>query len=131
MPSQVRSAVSNGSRILDGIDHRSTVARRYRDITQSISSDLGNDLTEAQLQLARSAAGLAILREFLDKRIINGEGRVEAVEYCRISNSLTRVLSVLGCERLPRDITPNEQGTLERILASLEADEITDVDTDD
>jgi hypothetical protein len=103
-----RSAVANGSRLLDGLDGRSAPARRYRDIAVAIATDLGgyDSLTEAQLQLVRSAAGLTVLREALDAKALNGE-RIDVGEYCRISNSLRRLLSTIGLDRTSRDVTPS------------------------
>ena len=100
-----RTKTANRSRVLDGVDGRSLVARRYREISAAIEIDMGGDLTEAQLQLVRSAAGLAILRENLDTKIVNGEPiRIE--EYCTISNSLRRILKTCGLTRVARHITP-------------------------
>ena len=103
-----RTAIGNGSRVLDGVDGRSHVARRHVEISASIASDLGGAalLSEAQLQLIRSAAGLVILREDLDSKAVNGE-RIDVATYCRISNSLRRVLGTIGLKRVPRDITPD------------------------
>jgi hypothetical protein len=106
-PAAQRSAVANGSRLLDGLDGRSAPARRYRDVAIAIAVDLGgyDNLTEAQLQLVRSAAGLTVLREGLDAKALNGE-RIDVAEYCRISNSLRRLLATVGLDRVPRDVTP-------------------------
>lgn len=103
----IRSSITNGTDLLPHIDGRSVVARRYRDIQNAIASDLGglSVMTEAQLQLARSAAGLTLLRERLDAKAVNGES-VDDMQYCRISNSLSRVLVALGIERKAKDITP-------------------------
>jgi hypothetical protein len=89
------------------VDGRSTIARRYREIGAAIATDLGGgaELTEAQQQLIRSAAGLVVLREKLDVLAVNGE-KVDIGEYTRITNSLTRLLSAIGLERVPRNITP-------------------------
>ena len=40
-PSTIRSKVANGSALLDGIDARSAPARRFKDLQQSMTSDLG------------------------------------------------------------------------------------------
>ena len=106
-PSKVRSAVANGSRLLDGLDARSAPARRYRDLQHAIAQDLGGPdaLTEAQLQLIRSAAGLVVLREALDAKALNGEP-IDTAQYTRIANTLRRVLSTIGLQRRPRDVTP-------------------------
>lgn len=111
-PAAVRSAVANGSRLLDGLDGRSAPARRYRDLTATLASDSGgrDNLTEAQFQLIRSAAGLVVLREALDAKALNGE-EIDTGDYCRISNSLRRLLSTVGLDRVPRDVTPNRDVT--------------------
>jgi hypothetical protein len=102
-----RSAIANGSRLLDGLDARSAPARRYRDLANAIAQDIGglDVLTQAQLQLARSASGLVVLREALDAKLLRGEP-VDVAAYCRISNSLRRLLSTIGLKRVPTDITP-------------------------
>jgi hypothetical protein len=112
---RARSAISNGSALLTGLDHRSAPARRFRDVINSLASDLGGAdvLSEAQLQLVRSAAGLIVLRERLDLRALNDE-RVDTSEYARITNSLRRVLATLGLQRVPRDVTPSLSDYLKR-----------------
>jgi hypothetical protein len=65
-----RSAVSNGTRLfcVDGLDGRSQTARRFRDLVETIGSDLGGHerLSEGQKQLARRAATLSIMAESTD-----------------------------------------------------------------
>jgi hypothetical protein len=92
------------------LDLRSAAARRYRDCVHAIAADLGgyDQLSEAQVQLVRSAAGLVVLRERLDAKALEDE-RIDVAEYCRISNSLRRVLSTIGLKRVPRDVTPDLQ----------------------
>jgi hypothetical protein len=112
---RARSAISNGSALLTGLDHRSAPARRFRDVINSLASDLGGAdvLSEAQIHLVRSAAGLIVLRERLDLRALNDE-RIDVSEYCRISNSLRRLLATLGLQRTAKDVTP----TLDQYLRS-------------
>ena len=61
--------------MLDGIDARSAPARRYRDISLALASDMSviDNLSEAQRQLVRSAAGLVVIREYWDGKSLNGE----------------------------------------------------------
>lgn len=118
---RIRSAVTNGRRLIEGLDARSAPARRYRDLQSAMAADLGglDYLTEAQLQLVRSAAGLVMLRERLDSKALNGEP-IHTATYCRICNSLRRVLSTVGLKRVAKDITP----TLAQYLdAKAEAEE--------
>jgi hypothetical protein len=58
-----RSRVSNGRDLLPGIDGRSTVARRYRDIASAILVDQGGEelCSESRKQLVRRFAAAAVL----------------------------------------------------------------------
>ena len=70
-----RSRVTNGTDVLPGIDQRSTVARRYRDICAAIASDQGGaeHLSEARHQLIRRFAAAAVLAEQIEARMAMGE----------------------------------------------------------
>src|SRR5258705_6558756 len=70
-----RTRLGTGSAILEGIDGRSHIARRYREIGAAIAVDCGgvSGLSESLQQLIRTAAGLVILREALDVKAVNGE----------------------------------------------------------
>jgi hypothetical protein len=101
-----RTRVANGSIILNGVDGRSLIARRFKELAAAIALDLAgelDELTEAQRQLIRTASGLIVLREDLDTKIANGE-QVDVAEYVHISNGLRRVLATIGLERRPKDI---------------------------
>lgn len=100
-----RTAIGNGSAVLAGVDGRSLIARRYREISASIAIDLGGEdvLTEGQKQLLRTIAGLVVLRENLDTKIVNGE-RVNSGEYTHIANGLRRCLATVGIERRARTV---------------------------
>ena len=102
-----RTATGNGSRILEGIDGRCSVARRYAEIAGAIAADLGghDELTELEHHLVRSVAGMVVLRERLDAKVINGES-VNTATYCRLSNAARRIAATLGLERRPKDVTP-------------------------
>ena len=92
--------------MLAGVDGRSLMARRFREIVTSIESDLGGDLTEAQRHLIARAATLAIWCEEREGEL--GEGKeFDAGAYATIANAQRRLLSDLGLERRMRDITPS------------------------
>jgi len=105
-PSKIRSAVANGSRLLNDLDARSAPARRFRDIMQDIISDCGgrDEISEMELHLIRNVAGLVVMRENLDTKILQGE-HVDTGVYCRLSNSLNRILSTLGLKRRVIDVS--------------------------
>ncbi len=64
----VRSRVTNDSTLLAGVDGRSAIARRYRDLVDAINSDLGGDdaISEGQRQLARRASALSVQCEQIE-----------------------------------------------------------------
>lgn len=56
-----RSRVSNGKDLfLDGVDGRSAIARRYRDILAQLTSDIVGDPSEARTIIIRRATQLAV-----------------------------------------------------------------------
>src|SRR3984893_17129866 len=65
-----RSSVSNGTRLfaISEIDGRTSTARRFRDIIETVTSDLGGKdlLSEAQRQLIRRASALSIMCESVE-----------------------------------------------------------------
>ncbi len=106
-PAAMRSAVTNRTRLFLGKGgDLSVVGRRLRDIRDAIASDLGGDdqLSEAQQQLIRRAATLAIHCEQMESDMARGDG-ADMDEYATMTNVLRRVLTTLGLRRIPRDIT--------------------------
>ena len=110
-----RSRVANGSSLfLPGVDGRSAIARRFRDIFNAIISDLGGstEVSEAQSQLCRRAAALSVACEQIEAELAAGNV-VPLSGLITATNALRRVLDTLGLERRQRDITP----TLDQYLS--------------
>ncbi|SUZ31110.1 hypothetical protein ROE7235_00845 [Roseibaca ekhonensis] len=82
------------------------MARRFREITAGIESDLGGDLTEAQKHITARAATLACWCEERETELAQGQD-FDALQYSTVSNALRRLLSDLGLERKAKDITPD------------------------
>jgi hypothetical protein len=80
-----RSAISNRSRLLPGIDGRSATARRFRDICYE--TEIGGNVTEVERDLVRQAAGLTLRAEQLQAAIVRGEA-VDNDELIRLSRTL-------------------------------------------
>src|SRR5829696_8102461 len=89
-----RSAVSNLSKLLDGVDGRSAMARRFRDLVESYAADLGglDTLSESDRGLVRLAAGLALQAEGMQSAIARGEA-VDADHMIRLTYESRRALS--------------------------------------
>jgi len=105
-PPEFKTRRGTGAVTLAGVDGRSMLARRFREITTGIEADLGNDLTEAQRALLARAATLAVWCEEREAELARGE-QFDAGEYATISNALRRILSDLGLHRVSRDVTPD------------------------
>ena len=105
-PPQFSTRKGTGAIVLAGVDGRSMMARRFREITAGIETDLGGDLTEAQKHLVARAATLACWAEERESELAQGTD-FDALQYSTVSNALRRLLSDLGLERKARDVTPS------------------------
>jgi hypothetical protein len=91
-----RSAVSNGSRLLAGVDGRSAPARRFRDLMKEFTAELGGDaiMTEPMRALVRQAAAVTVEAEKMQTAIIRGDA-VDTEQLVRVTNTLARLMNVL------------------------------------
>jgi hypothetical protein len=86
--------------LLRGIDGRSMVARRYRDVAIALADDLGGQdkLSESAKILVRQAAAMTVQVESLQSKIVAGD-EVDLEQLTRLSNVLGRTLQRLGLEK--------------------------------
>ncbi len=89
-----RSRITNRSSLLAGVDGRSALARRYRDLVAAFTAEMGGPLGEAEVLQVRAAASMMLHVEELTARIIRGE-RVDSEEMTRAGNGATRALAAL------------------------------------
>jgi hypothetical protein len=96
LPSPVsRSRITNGCSLLAGIDGRSGLARRYRDLVAALTIEAPGPLTEAMRLQIRAAASMQTHVEDLTARMIRGE-HVSAEEMTRAANGAIRALASLS-----------------------------------
>jgi hypothetical protein len=97
--------VSNGSEVLPGIDGRSVVARRYRDLYEALCTDQGgiDRLSEVRLQLIRRFAAASVLAEQMEAKLANGAA-VDIAEYCTLASTATRISNRIGMERRAKTV---------------------------
>lgn len=109
VPIQQATRVGNGSAILPGVDGRTAMGRRLREIVGALVSDLGGDdaMTEAKLHIVRRVAVLAAQLEQIEADAANGVRAFDIGTYSTGANTLRRLLADLGLERRARDVTPN------------------------
>lgn len=110
---QGRSRIGNGKDLLPGVNARSTIMRRYREIYAQLVRDMGDDPSEAKSIIAKRSTTLAIWCEDAEAKMANG-GNIDIGEFTTATNALRRLLADIGLERKARDITP----TLSQYLAA-------------
>ena len=110
-----RSRITNGADILPGVDGRSLIARRYRDIAAQIAADQGgaDRCSEARAQLIRRFAAAAVMAEAMEAQLANGES-IDVAEHALLSSTLVRLASRIGIDRRAKNITPTLREYLSR-----------------
>lgn len=101
-----RTKKGTGKITLAGVDGRSLMARRFREIHAQIEADLGGDLTEAQRAIAARAVTLAVWCESAEAELAQGND-FNPQEYATVANAMRRLLCDLGLDRKAKDITPS------------------------
>lgn len=95
-----RSRVTNGNCLLPGVDGRSVWARRFRDLTEGYSADLGENPTQSQKSLVRRVATIDLELERMETRFAETPASAAEVDiYQRAGNTLLRCLETLGLKR--------------------------------
>ena len=96
----------NGAITLEGVDGRSWGARRYRELVADLVDHLGGEVTAPQEAIVRRAAQLMVWSEAAEAAYARGED-FDIAAYSSTANALRRLLTDLGLERRPRDVTPS------------------------
>jgi hypothetical protein len=108
-----RSRVANGSKLLPLTDGRSATARRFKDLIDDISADLGgaDRLSEGQRQLVRRAAMLSAECERQEALSIRGDAEFDCEAYGVMCDRLGRLFGRIGLERVARvvEMTPMQR----------------------
>jgi hypothetical protein len=120
-----RSRVSNGKDLLPGIDGRSIIARRYRDISFAIFQDAGGieQCSEARQQLIRRFAAASVIAEGMEADLVNNKS-ISIADHVQLSSTLTRLASRIGIDRRNiRDVTPSVEAYVAHINKTSEAAE--------
>jgi hypothetical protein len=124
---RARSRVTNGKSLLPReVDQRSHYYRRFHDLVDLLSADLGgaHDLSISEAAIVRTAATHMVSLEQLEMRFALAEGKAAEDDlklYTTLSNSLRRLLKELGVKRRAKDVTPDLQTYLRKKAAEREA----------
>jgi hypothetical protein len=102
-----RSSVSNGSRLfaIQGADARTQTGRRFRDLVETMTNDLGGPsfLSEFQKQLVRRAATLSIMAESIEADVVR-DFEFDILNYGTVCDRLRRIAETLGLQRIARPV---------------------------
>lgn len=128
---RLRSAVSNGTRVLADVDHRGPEMRRLKDLLSDHVSDLGgsDNVTHAEKLLASRASMIALLCEMSERTFIKNQLKVHPREletYLHSVGNLNRVLVTLGLKRRAKPVL-----SLKEYLATRESGSIEEVETEE
>jgi hypothetical protein len=104
-----RSRVSNGTAILPGVDGRSALARRYRDLVAALSADLEAGQSQAAGFQIRNAASLQLHAEELTARLVRGEA-IDPEAITRATNGANRALAALRPKPAANRRRPGQSG---------------------
>lgn len=109
-----KSRVTNGAEVLPGIDGRSLLARRYRDISMAIAADQGGEdrLAEVRAQLIRRFSAVSVLAEEAEARMARGE-KIDVAEHALLCSSAVRIASKIGINRRLKEVVPSLEAYLE------------------
>ena len=90
------------------VDGRSKEAWAFRDLVEEIASDCGglDQMSRAQLEHARRAAGLGVMAANVEAELVQG-GEADIDKLVTLANAQLRILSRLGIERKARNATPS------------------------
>jgi hypothetical protein len=99
-----RSRLSNDATLLAGVDMRSIVGRRYKDLIRAIVADQGGieRLAEARIQLIRRFAGIGCLAEAAEARMALGQ-EFDVGEYVQLASTMSRIAARIGINRTAKD----------------------------
>jgi len=115
-----RSAVSNGSKPMLGVDGRSAWLRRRKDLVSDHVADYGSDLSVAQQALLERQAAELICCEQIEARMSSGEATSEDIDqHARLTGNIRRNYEILGVERRARPV--DAPLSLEAIARHIEA----------
>jgi hypothetical protein len=96
-PSKIRSAVSNRSKTHQNVDERSAGARRFRDLIAAYSADLGDNLSESDMAMVRTAAALTLKSEQMQAALAAGEN-VDSDALIRLAGTTRRSLQAISAK---------------------------------
>ena len=95
----------SGLELPQGVDFRTRIGRRFRDLYEAYAAELGAPLSEPEKAIVRQAVALQMQAEAMQQQILQGE-RVDADQLIRISSTSKRLLQIIAAKTGKRDPAP-------------------------
>lgn len=113
-PAALRARATNHTDLLPGVDGRSAMARRFRDIASAVTIDQGgaDRLSEVRLQLCRRFAAAAVLAEAMEAKLATGQP-IDISEHAQLCSSLCRLSNRIGLGRRAKNVVPTIEQYIE------------------
>ena len=103
-----RSRMTNGTKLLSGVDGRTLWVKRFRDVLNGHIADLGGEsnISVAERSIVRRAATLTVELERMERTFaLAGEASAEDLDiYARVAANMRRLLESVGLQRRSRDV---------------------------
>lgn len=121
---EAQSRVTNGKEVLPGVDGRSLIARRFRDVADAVAADQGgaDHLSETRLQLIRRFAASAVVAEQMEAQLALGHP-IDVATHSTLTSTMVRVAQRIGINRKAREVLPSLESYLKGKLDEDEEDE--------
>jgi hypothetical protein len=101
---KARSRVTNGSKLLTGLDGRAPLRRRYRDLLAELETDMGqSQMTAVRSSLVRRFAEGTIAAEVMAVQLIEGKA-IDVAVFSQLASTLVRLASRIGLGRHAKQI---------------------------
>jgi hypothetical protein len=132
---KLRSAITNGSKMLANVDHRTPEMRRLRDLVAALATDQGgwDQMSEARRLVTKHNGMKNLIAELYEARIINYVVKDELPpsslvrRYLTVCRAVNWDYSLLGLERKAKDVTPSlDEYLRERHRTIVDAEAVTD-----
>jgi hypothetical protein len=102
---------------IDSLDYRTAAYASATKLIETLSGDLGSDLSEGQKQLVTRVALIGAIVSDFETRWISGE-QIALPDYLQACRTQCRLLALLGLQRVARDVTPSVNEYLEQNYSS-------------
>jgi hypothetical protein len=111
-----RSRLTNQRWALEGVDNRLTPARRFRDLCVAYAKEAGDDLSETERSMIRSAAAMTLQSETLQAQLARGKP-VSSDMVIRLASEARRILQPISERASRRKAAPGTPSALDEYLA--------------